>query len=31
VLPRLDPARRNWLRAALGRVHPGHAWLGRLG
>ena len=31
VLPRLDAARRDWLRAALARVHPGHAWLGRLG
>ena len=31
VLPRLDAARRAWLRAALERVHAGHAWLGRLG
>lgn len=30
VLPRLDAARRDWLRAALQRVHPGHGWLGRL-
>ena len=31
VAPRLGPGRRAWLRAALERVHPGHAWLGRLG
>ena len=31
VLPRLDDARRARLRAALERVHPQHAWLGRLG
>lgn len=30
VVPRLDSARRAWLRAALHRVHPGHGWLGRL-
>jgi hypothetical protein len=30
ALPRLDPLRRQWLRAALGRVHPGHAWLAEL-
>ena len=27
VLPRLDAQRRAWLRGALDRVHPGHAWL----
>jgi hypothetical protein len=30
ALPRLDARRREWLRAALGRVHPGHAWLVQL-
>ena len=30
TLPRLDATRREWLRAALERVHPGHAWLGQL-
>ena len=30
VLPRLDSGRRDWLRAALKRVHPEHGWLGRL-
>jgi hypothetical protein len=30
VLPRLDGERRAWLRDALGRVHPGHEWLGAL-
>ncbi len=30
ALPRLDRARREWLRDALERVHPGHAWLGEL-
>jgi hypothetical protein len=30
ALPRLDAARREWLRDALARVHPGHAWLAEL-
>jgi hypothetical protein len=30
TLPRLDAARRAWLREALERVHPGHVWLGEL-
>ncbi len=30
VLPRLDASRREWLHAALERVHPGHAWLAEL-
>lgn len=30
VLPLLDPSARRWLREALARVHPGHAWLGRI-
>jgi hypothetical protein len=30
VLPLLDPVRRAWLAAALGRVHPGHRWIGAL-
>lgn len=30
VLPLLDPTRRTWLTAALGRVHPGHPWIGQL-
>jgi rhodanese-related sulfurtransferase len=30
VLPRLDASRREWLRATLERVHPGHPWLARL-
>jgi aminoglycoside-2''-adenylyltransferase len=30
TLPLLDPAARAWLRWALERVHPGHAWLERL-
>jgi hypothetical protein len=30
ALPRLEAPRREWLRAALERVHPGHAWLDRL-
>jgi Aminoglycoside-2''-adenylyltransferase len=30
ALPRLDARRREWLRAALERVHPGHAWLAQL-
>jgi hypothetical protein len=31
VAPLLDPARRGWLAAALRRLHPGHAWIDRLG
>jgi hypothetical protein len=27
TLPRLDGARRRWLRDALDKVHPGHPWL----
>lgn len=27
VLPLLDLQARNWLRGALERVHPGHAWI----
>jgi Aminoglycoside-2''-adenylyltransferase len=30
TLPRLDKRRREWLRAALERIHPGHAWLAEL-
>jgi hypothetical protein len=30
ALPRLDARRREWLRTALERVHPGHEWLARL-
>jgi len=30
ALPRLDAERRQWLRDALLRVHPGHAWLAEL-
>jgi len=30
ALPRLEARRREWLRAALERVHPGHAWLAEL-
>ena len=30
VLPRLDGERREWLRDALERVHPGHDWLAEL-
>ena len=30
ALPRLDAARREWLRDALERVHPGHEWLAEL-
>jgi hypothetical protein len=29
VMPLLAPDRLDWLRAMLGRVHPGHAWLTR--
>jgi hypothetical protein len=31
TLPVLDPTARTWLRAALERMHPEHAWLGALG
>jgi hypothetical protein len=27
VVPHLEPDRRRWLADALGRVHPGHAWI----
>jgi Aminoglycoside-2''-adenylyltransferase len=30
TLPRLDPARREWLHDTLERVHAGHAWLAEL-
>jgi fructose-1,6-bisphosphatase/inositol monophosphatase family enzyme len=30
AVPRLDDARRAWLREALERVHPGHKWLEEL-
>jgi hypothetical protein len=30
VLPALDDEQRTWLRNALERVHPGHAWSERL-
>src|SRR5262249_15042808 len=30
TLPRLDTSRREWLRNALERVHPGHPWLAEL-
>ena len=30
ALGHLAPERREWLRAALERVHPGHPWLARL-
>ena len=30
TLPRLDESRREWLRDALERVHPGHEWLAEL-
>jgi hypothetical protein len=29
-LPHLDAGARTWLREALERVHPGHAWIARL-
>jgi len=31
TLPRLEPGAVGWLRWALRRVHPGHAWLAALG
>jgi hypothetical protein len=30
VLPLLDAPARRWLRQALERVHPGHAWIARV-
>ncbi len=30
TLPLLDRAAVGWLRWALSRVHPGHAWTGAL-
>lgn len=30
TLPYLDGPRRDWLRASIGTVHPGHPWLNRL-
>ncbi|HET9780654.1 MAG TPA: hypothetical protein VFR33_02660 [Candidatus Dormibacteraeota bacterium] len=30
TLPLLDEASRRWLRSALERIHPGHAWLARM-
>ena len=30
LLPALPAPQRRWLRDALARVHPGHAWLARL-
>jgi hypothetical protein len=30
ILPRLGPAARRWLAAALDQVHPGHRWLAEL-
>ncbi len=31
ALPLLTPSSRRWLRDALERVHPGHAWIARVG
>jgi hypothetical protein len=31
TLPHLDGRQRTWLATAMTRVHPGHAWLDRLG
>ena len=31
VVPLLDAGRRDWLRSAIERVDPNHAWLDRLG
>lgn len=31
VLPLLSEEQRVWLRSSLAQVHPGHAWLSRLG
>ena len=30
ALPRLHRAWSEWLREALGRVHPGHEWLAEI-
>lgn len=30
ALPLLTPEARNWLRAALSALHPGHEWLGQV-
>lgn len=30
TLPLLAPQARDWLRRALRRIHPGHAWIGML-
>ncbi len=30
ALPLMEPWSREWLRDALGRVHPGHRWLERI-
>jgi hypothetical protein len=30
ALPHLDWTARAWLRAALAKAHPGHAWRGRM-
>jgi hypothetical protein len=30
ALPKLGTAQRTWLRKALGRAHPEHAWIARL-
>jgi hypothetical protein len=30
ILPSLDGERREWLGAAIERLHPGHAWLDRI-
>lgn len=30
TLPLLDPTERSWLKSALERIYPGHAWLARL-
>ncbi len=29
-VPYLEPGARAWLRAALGRMHPGHGWIAEL-
>jgi hypothetical protein len=29
--PLLDDASRDWLRAAVARLYPGHAWLAGMG
>lgn len=30
ALPKLEAARRDWLKTCIARVHPGHAWLHQL-